>query len=229
MSSPRRSRCRDHLAVARRPPDPAPHGAPFAPPRVRVPRMPGGRGSTGGLSTLFRYNGEMARPRSELGGHVTDSAEPRSTPGGAAPHAAGPAASATPVVNAWPAGPEIVDAPNDPVIGLLLTATELGVALVVWGSRSRPAVVTCGDRRNPTPRHDHGCVASPALPDLRPAPQLADPVWPHNLVQRHRAACSTNTNAQLKPQLNGSSPGFGTRHPSDTVWVHLSGTLLGSC
>jgi len=32
---------------ARRPPDPAPHGAPFAPPRVRVPRMPGVRGCTG--------------------------------------------------------------------------------------------------------------------------------------------------------------------------------------
>ena len=69
-------------------------------------------------------------PRSELGGHVADSAEPRSTPGGAAAHAAGPAASGTRLVDAWPVGPEIVDAPDDPVVGLLLAATELGVALV---------------------------------------------------------------------------------------------------
>jgi hypothetical protein len=71
------------------------------------------------------------------------------------------------------------------------TATALAADLLtgnVWGSRSRPEVVTCGDRRYPTARHDHGRVASPALPDLRPASQLADPAWPHNLVQGHRAA-----------------------------------------
>jgi hypothetical protein len=47
-------------------------------------------------------------------------------------------------------------------------------AATLWGSRSRPEVVTCGDRGYPVTRHDHGRVASPALP----------------------VACSTNTNAQ---------------------------------
>jgi hypothetical protein len=45
------------------------------------------------------------------------------------PHAAG-TASGTPLVDAWPERPEIVDAPDNPVVGLLLAATELGVALV---------------------------------------------------------------------------------------------------
>jgi hypothetical protein len=44
--------------------------------------------------------------------------------------AAGPAASGTRLVDPWPEGPQIVDAPDDPVVGLLLAATELGVALV---------------------------------------------------------------------------------------------------
>jgi hypothetical protein len=39
----------------------------------------------------------------------------------------------------------------------------------LWGSRSRPELVTCGDRRS-TLQHDHGHVATPRLPDLRPAP-----------------------------------------------------------
>src|SRR3954471_11467331 len=51
-------------------------------------------------------------------------------PGAAAAHAAGPAASGTRLVAPWPEGPQIVDAPDDPVVGLLLAATELGVALV---------------------------------------------------------------------------------------------------
>jgi len=61
-------------------------------------------------------------PVSPLGGHVADSAEPSSTPGAAA--------SGMPLVDAWQVGPEIVDVPDNTVIGLLLAATELGVALV---------------------------------------------------------------------------------------------------
>jgi hypothetical protein len=34
----------------------------------------------------------------------------------------------------------------------------------LWGSRSRPEVLTCGDRHYPTARHDHGRVASSAGP-----------------------------------------------------------------
>jgi hypothetical protein len=61
---------------------------------------------------------------------VADGAEPRSTPGAAA--------SGTPLVDVRPEGPEIVDAPDDPVVGLLLTATELGVALVGMRRRCPP-------------------------------------------------------------------------------------------
>jgi hypothetical protein len=50
------------------------------------------------------------------------------------------------------------------VLGLLLSTgrtsstkdIELIVLRHVWGSRSRPEVVTCGDRRYPAARHDHG-------------------------------------------------------------------------
>jgi len=39
-------------------------------------------------------------------------------------------ASGTRSVDAWPVGPEIVDATDYSVVGLLLAAAELGVALV---------------------------------------------------------------------------------------------------
>src|SRR5919112_3625023 len=54
------------------------------------------------------------------------------------------------------------------------------------GSRSRPELVAAAIR---VPRcgHDHGRVAAPALPDPRPAPQLADAAWPRNVFQGRRA------------------------------------------
>jgi hypothetical protein len=58
----------------------------------------------------------------------------------------------------------------------------------LWGSRSRPEIVTCGDRRSPAARHDHGRVASSALPDLRPASRLADTARPRIVVQSHRTS-----------------------------------------
>src|SRR6185437_8695965 len=76
-------------------------------------------------------------------------------------------------------------------------------------SRSRPKVVTCGDRGYPVTRHDHGRVASPALPDLRPAHQLADPVRPHNLVQGHRVACAAPRGRRAAENEPEAAPGLG--------------------
>ena len=79
----------------------------------------------------------------------------------------------------------------------------------LWGSRSRPAVVTCGDRRNPAPGHDHGRCRFACLPDLRPTPQLADPVWPHNLVQGHRAARAAPRGRRAAENQPEAAPGLG--------------------
>ena len=72
-----------------------------------------------------------------------------------------------------------------------------------------PQVVTCGDRRYPTARHDHGRVASPALPDLQPAPQLADAARPRNLVQGHRAARAAPRGRRTPQNQPEAAPGLG--------------------
>jgi hypothetical protein len=72
----------------------------------------------------------------------------------------------------------------------------------LWGSRSRPELVTCGDRGSST-GHDHGCVATPRLPDLRSASRLADAARPHIielLVLRDEVAILRRTNP--KPRLD---------------------------
>jgi hypothetical protein len=81
--------------------------------------------------------------------------------------------------------------------------------LGLWGSRNRPEVVICGDRRYPTVRHDHGRVASPALPHRQPAPQLADPAWPHSLVQGHRAARAPSRGRRATKNEPEAAPGLG--------------------
>jgi hypothetical protein len=51
---------------------------------------------------------------------------------------------------------------------------QLSPVPVVWGSRSRPKLVTCADGRSPGAGRDHGRVVPLPVPDLRPAPRLAD-------------------------------------------------------
>ena len=57
--------------------------------------------------------------------------------------------------------------------------------LIVTGS---DATSSWGVPLNKWPGQDHGRVAAPALPDLRPAPRLADAAWPYIVVQGRRAA-----------------------------------------
>ena len=91
-----------------------------------------------------------------------------------------------PVIRMWSRHP-LRRVPMKHLAIAVARSARIGVRMV-WGSRSRPEFVTCGDRRQPTVRHDHGRFTSPAPPDLRPAPPLAGPARPHNLVQRHQAA-----------------------------------------
>jgi hypothetical protein len=44
---------------------------------------------------------------------------------------------------------------------------HISEAHTLWGSRSRPGVVACGDQLQPVARHDRSRVATSHLPDLR--------------------------------------------------------------
>jgi three-Cys-motif partner protein len=57
----------------------------------------------------------------------------------------------------------------------------------IKGLEVQPEPLTCGDRRNIPTMHDHGRVASTALPDLQSATELADTAPPRIIVQGHRA------------------------------------------
>jgi hypothetical protein len=89
-----------------------------------------------------------------------------------------------------------------------LAALPLTSERRLWGSRSRPELLACSDRV-PSNGHDHGCVATSRLPDLRPAHPLAVAARPYIVVQRHRAARPAprgRCTPQNQPQ---ASPGLG--------------------
>jgi hypothetical protein len=61
--------------------------------------------------------------------------------------------------------------------------------------------------------HDHGRVATPALSDPRPAPQLADAARPRILVQGHRAARPAPRARGTPPNQPEAPPGLGRPSP----------------
>jgi IS5 family transposase len=82
-------------------------------------------------------------------------------------------------------GTAAVDGCNEALLAKAAQAKLLRTTL--WGSKSQPEPLTCGDRRNIPTMHDHGRVASTALPDLQSATELADTAPPRIIVQGHRA------------------------------------------
>jgi hypothetical protein len=83
------------------------------------------------------------------------------------------------------------DAGEVPVVRVLSVALfpnrACGFPRTLWVPEVGPGPVTCADRRSRAVRPDHGHVAAPARPDLRPAPQLAYAARPRNVIQGHRA------------------------------------------
>src|SRR3954449_5936553 len=57
----------------------------------------------------------------------------------------------------------------DDTAHVLVQQDRPGAQAPLWGSRSRPELLTGSDRPCPVAWQDHGRVAAPALPDFRPA------------------------------------------------------------
>jgi lysophospholipase L1-like esterase len=57
--------------------------------------------------------------------------------------------------------------PGEPMPCERASGTPSSNHAALWGSRSRPDIVTCGGRRSAAARHDHGRAPTPPRPDLR--------------------------------------------------------------
>jgi hypothetical protein len=79
----------------------------------------------------------------------------------------------------------------------------------LWGSRSRPELLTGGDRRSPAAGHDRQCVVTPALSDLRSASRLAVAARLHPGFHRHRAARPTPRGRRTPQSQPQAPPGLG--------------------
>jgi hypothetical protein len=79
----------------------------------------------------------------------------------------------------------------------------------LWGSRTQAELLTCGDRQLTAAGHDHGRVATPALPDLQSASRLSDTARASIGIQGLRAARPTPRGRRTPQNQPEPSPGLG--------------------
>jgi len=86
---------------------------------------------------------------------------------------------------------------------------HVGEQANLWGSRSRPESVTCGDQHSPATRHDRERVAPPPLSDLESASRLAVAALLDIGFQEHRARRPTSRGRCAPQNQPQAPPGLG--------------------